>query len=183
MIDGSFQGFNPPPHSSPFSQGEFEFSNKPARTPVVLETFNLPIQLIEIKRACDEYTKKGFFSKLFGAPAVVSKMIEFNNQINDRILTLNRNTMKVHSSLEDLACEVELLQKELSENKSQKVSTPEPSGQLQDRISSLEAEQRHLKIMISNAGESSGQSNMIFWAIGITILNIVIAYGIFNSLS
>lgn len=184
MIDGSFRGFNPPPHSSPFTQGEFEFAQKPARTPVVLETFNLPIQLIEIKRACDEYTKKSFFAKLFGAPAVVSKMIEFNNQINDRILTLNRNTMKVHSSVEDLATDLELLQKEFTDSKAASKSTPAgPDNNYQDRISSLEAEQRHLKLMISNATENSGQSNMIFWAIGITIINIVIAYGIFNSLS
>lgn len=182
MIDGSFKGFTPP-HSSPFSQPEFDLGSKPTRTPVVLESFQLPVQLFEIKKTCDEYTKKGGLAKFFGAPAVVAKIIEYNNQLNDRILTLNRNTMKIHSSLEDLATDFETVQKELSEKKKDKETPVQNNDQYLDRISSLEAEQRQLKLMISNVSEGSGNSSLIFWAIGITVINILITYGIVNSLN
>lgn len=182
MIDGSFKGFTPP-HSSPFSQPEFDLGSKPARTPVVLESFQLPVQLFEIKKTCDEYTKKGSLAKFFGAPGVVTKIIEYNNQLNDRILTLNRNTIKVHSSLEDLATDFENIQKELSEKKKEKVEPSPSNDQYLDRISSLEAEQRQLKLMINNMGEGTGNSNIIYWAIGITLVNVLITYGIVNSLN
>lgn len=192
MIDGSFKGFTPPPHSSPFTQqqSEFEFASRPARTPVVLETFPLPVQFFEIKKACDEYAKKGSIAKFFGAPGAIAKIIEYNNQVNDRILTLNRNTMKIHSSLEDLATDFDLVQKnfetvqkELSEKKKDKETPINNDNQYLDRISSLEAEQRHLKLMINNMKDTSGSSNLIFWAIGLLVVNVLVTYGIVNSLN
>lgn len=183
MIDGSFTGFTPPPHSSPFSQGEFDFSSKPSRSPVVLETFHLPVQLIEIKKACEEYSKKGFLARFIGAPSIIKKITEFNNQLNDRILTLNRNTIKIHSSLEDLATDLESLQKEVTEKKKGNETSAPGESQYLDRISSLEAEQRQLKLMLSNISSSSGSLNLIFWSIGIIIFNILVTYGIVNSLN
>jgi len=183
MIDGSFKGFTPPPHSSPFTQGEFDFSSKPSRSPVVLETFHLPVQLIEIKKACDDYSKKGFLARFFGAPSIIKKIVEFNNQLNDRILTLNRNTIKIHGSLEDLATDLESLQKEVTEKKKGSETSTSSDSQYMDRITSLEAEQRQLKLMLSNVSSSTGGSNLIFWSIGIIILNILVTYGIVNSLN
>lgn len=181
MIDGSFKGFTPP-HSSPFTQGEFEFSSKPTRTPVVLETFNLPIQLIEIKKACDDYSKKGFIAKLFGAPKVISQIAEYNNQLNDRVLTLNRNTLKIHSSLEDLATDFEVIQKEVADKKGPDKTSSQDLSYL-DRISSLEAEQRQLKLMVGNVSSEARKSNLIYWSFAITLINVLITYGIVNSLN
>lgn len=183
MIDESFKGFTPPPYSSPFTQSEFDLSSKPARIPVTLEAFQLPVQLFEIKKTCDEYAKKSFVSKFFGAPAAISKIIEFNNQLNDRILTLNRNTIKIHSSLEDLCCDFASLQKEISENKSDKNTSVNNDHQYFDRISSLEAEQRQLKLMMSNLAEGKSSSSLIFWALAISVINIIVTYGIVNSLN
>lgn len=178
MIDGSFKGFNPPPHSSPFSQTEFDLGAKPKRSPVVLENFQLPVQLFELKKACEDYAKKGYLAKFFGAPAVISKITEYNNQLNDRILTLNRNTLKIHSSLEDLAIDFETVK-----NEKEKESPSNNDNHYQDKISSLEVELRQLKLMMSNLNTSEGKPNFIFWAIGITLINIIVTYGIINSLN
>lgn len=183
MIDGSFNGFTPPPHSSPFSQNEFDFAQKQGRSPVILENFNLGMGLIETKKLCDEYSKKGYWGRFFSAPHIIPKLVDFNTQLNDRILTLNRNSIKVHASLEDLAVDFERVERELGESKLEKKTAMPNEGASFDRISALETEQRQLKLMIANITSESGSSNLIFWAIGILVLNIVVTYGIVNSLN
>ena len=182
MMD-SFNGFTPPPHSSPFTQNEFEFGQKQSRAPLILESFNLAIGLIETKRLCDEYSKQGYWARFFNAAKIIPKLVEFNTQLNDRILTLNRNSIKIHASLEDLFIDMERMEKELGETKSEKKATPVNDDRYQDRISALESDQRQLKMMIANITGESGKSNSLIWGIAILVINILVTYGIVNSLN
>src|SRR5690606_40301099 len=69
-------------------------------------------------------------------------------------------------SLEDLATDLESLQKEVTEKKKGSETSTSSDSQYMDRITSLEAEQRQLKLMLSNVSSSTGGSNLIFWKIG-----------------
>lgn len=193
MMNGSFTGFTPPPHASSSNQPEFNFtSEKPKRDPVVLEAFSLSVSLLETKKICDEYTKKGFLGKLFGAPLAVTKIIDLNNQLNERILIVNRNGIKIHAALEDFATDFEQLEKDLKESKDllkdqlkeveRKAGEQQNDHALRDRISSMEIEQRQLKLAIGqmrNAEDTSPKPYL--WFIGAIVVNILVTYGIVNS--
>lgn len=190
MMNGSFTGFTPPPHASAASQPEFSFtSEKPKREPVVLEAFSLSVSLLETKKICDEYTKKGYFGKLLGAPLAISKIIELNNQLNDRILIVNRNTIKTHGALEDLYTDFDILEKDFKESKDQLKEVEKKAGEhndhdLRDKLSSIEIEQRQLKLAMNHQMNKVEEGPKVYlWFIGAIIVNVLVTYGIVNSLN
>ena len=162
--------------------------------PILIGTNPFKKWTLETKKICDEYTKKGFLGKLFGAPLAITKIIDLNNQLNDRILIVNRNGIKIHAALEDFTTDFELMEKDLKESRDQlkdqlkeverKAGEQQHDHGLRDRLTSMEIEQRQLKLAIGQMrnGEEAGPKPYL-WFIGAIVVNILVTYGIVNSLN